>query len=97
VVVAGYPEKFDMSERWPASLENYNSALVVNADGETIANYKKSFLDVRDEAWAFEGPDAFFNGGIKGLGNVVLGIGKISALSSSVVIILLRSLHNSAS
>lgn len=80
VVVAGYPETVDVSERWPASLEYYNSAFAVNADGETIANYRKSFLDVRDETWALEGPDAFFNGGIRGLGNVALGIGKISTM-----------------
>jgi len=67
-------------ERWPASLEYHNSALVVNDDGETIVNYRKSFLDVRDETWASEGPDAFFNGGIRGLGNVALGIGKISTM-----------------
>jgi len=80
VVVAGYPEVVDASERWPASLEYYNSALAVNADGETIVNYRKSFLDVRDETWASEGHDAFFNGGIRGLGNVALGIGKISTM-----------------
>jgi len=80
VVVAGYPEKVDVSERWPTSPEYYNSALAVDANGETIAKYRKSFLDVRDEAWASEGLDAFFNDSIRGLGNVALGIGKISTM-----------------
>jgi protein N-terminal amidase len=67
-----------VSERWPASPGYYNSALAVDANGETIAKYRKSFLDVRDEAWASKGPDAFFKNSVRGLGNVALGIGKIS-------------------
>jgi hypothetical protein len=80
IVVAGYPEKVDVSERWPKSPEYYNSALAVDANGETIAKYRKSFLDVRDETWALKGPDTFFNDSIRGLGNVALGIGKISTM-----------------
>ncbi|KAK4100097.1 hypothetical protein N658DRAFT_138846 [Parathielavia hyrcaniae] len=73
-VVVGYPEKVDVSARWPASPEYYNSALVVNGDGDLVANYRKSFLYYTDETWALEGPDGFFKGEISGLGNVALGI-----------------------
>ncbi|KAH6715418.1 carbon-nitrogen hydrolase [Leptodontidium sp. MPI-SDFR-AT-0119] len=74
VVTAGYPEKVDISPRWPASPEYYNSAITVNAGGETIANYRKSFLYYTDETWALEGPDGFYDGAIEGLGNVAMGI-----------------------
>ena len=76
VVMAGYPEKVDVSHKWPSGPEYYNSAIVVNADGETIANYRKSFLYYTDETWALEGPDRFYSGLIEGLGNVALGICK---------------------
>ncbi|KUJ19961.1 carbon-nitrogen hydrolase [Mollisia scopiformis] len=75
-VIVGYPEKVDVSLRWPASPEYYNSAITVNADGETIANYRKSFLYYTDETWALEGPDGFYEGSIPGLGNVAMGICK---------------------
>ncbi|KAJ5043046.1 uncharacterized protein L3040_004434 [Drepanopeziza brunnea f. sp. 'multigermtubi'] len=74
VVTAGYPEKVDLSPKWPASPEYYNSAITVNADGETIANYRKSFLFYTDETWALEGPDGFYDGNIEGLGDVAMGI-----------------------
>ncbi|KAH8767969.1 carbon-nitrogen hydrolase [Hyaloscypha finlandica] len=76
VVTVGYPEKVDITPKWPASPEYYNSAITVNADGETIANYRKSFLYYTDETWALEGPDGFFDGEIEGLGNVAMGICK---------------------
>jgi len=76
VVTVGYPEKVDVSEIWPASPEYYNSAITVNADGETIANYRKTFLYCRDETWALEGLDGFYDGEIPGLGNVAIGICK---------------------
>jgi protein N-terminal amidase len=76
VVIAGYPETVDIRPNWPASPEYYNSAIIVNADGETIANYRKAFLYYRDETWALEGPDGFFDGVIPGLGNVAMGFGK---------------------
>jgi protein N-terminal amidase len=75
VVTVGYPEKVDM-----ASPEYYNSAITVNADGETIANYRKKFLYFPDKTWALEGPDGFFDGEILGLGNVVMGICKWQTL-----------------
>lgn len=76
VVTVGYPEKVDVTPRWPASPEYYNSAITVNAEGETIANYRKSFLYYTDETWALEGPDGFYGGEIAGLGNVAMGICK---------------------
>ncbi|OLN84910.1 Protein N-terminal amidase [Colletotrichum chlorophyti] len=54
-VVVGYPEKVDVSNNWPTGPEYYNSAIVVNGEGETIANYRKSFLYYTDETWALEG------------------------------------------
>lgn len=76
VVIVGYPEKVDISPKWPASPEYYNSAITVNKDGETISNYRKSFLYYTDSKWALEGPDGFFDGEIDGLGNVAIGICK---------------------
>ncbi|KAJ6782562.1 hypothetical protein PWT90_04554 [Aphanocladium album] len=73
VVTAGYPEKVDVSPKWPTGPEYYNSAIVVNADGETIANYRKSFLYYTDESWALEGK-GFYKGFIPGLGNTAIGI-----------------------
>jgi protein N-terminal amidase len=75
-VTVGYPEKVDVAPKWPASPEYYNSAITVNPDGETIANYRKSFLYYTDETWALEGPDGFYDGEIDGLGNVAMGICK---------------------
>jgi len=73
-VVVGYPEKVDVSAQWPASPEYYNSALVVNGDGDIVGNYRKSFLYYTDETWALEGPDGFFTRKVPKLGNVALGI-----------------------
>lgn len=73
IVTAGYPEKVDVTAQWPTGPEYYNSAIVVNDDGETIANYRKSFLYYTDETWALEG-DGFFEGYIPGLGNTSIGI-----------------------
>lgn len=73
VVAAGYPEKVDVSKKWPTSPEYYNSLIVVNEDGETIANYRKTHLYYTDETWALEG-QGFDSGHIPGVGNVALGI-----------------------
>jgi len=73
-VVVGYPEKVDITASWPASPEYYNSAIVINNDGETITNYRKSFLYPTDETWALEGPGDFFKGHVPKLGHVSLGI-----------------------
>ncbi|KAI6266166.1 hypothetical protein MCOR28_010141 [Pyricularia oryzae] len=73
-VVVGYPEKVDVTPEWPASPEYYNSTLIVNGEGETIANYRKSFLYYVDEKWALEGRDGFYNDYIPGLGETAMGI-----------------------
>lgn len=78
-VLAGYPEKVDVSPNWPTGPEYYNSAIVVNADGETIANYRKSFLYYTDESWALEGNRGFYDGYIPGLGNASIGFGELEA------------------
>jgi predicted amidohydrolase len=70
----GYPEKVDPVENWPTSPEYYSSAIVVNGDGETIANYRKNFLYQIDETWALESKDGFFEGYVPGLGHTALGI-----------------------
>lgn len=63
------------------SPEYYSSSITINRDGETIANYRKSFLYYTDESWALEGPDGFYDGEIQGLGNVAMGICKWPAKS----------------
>ncbi|PSS18734.1 hypothetical protein M430DRAFT_66727 [Amorphotheca resinae ATCC 22711] len=68
VVAVGYPEKVDSKPP-----EYYNAAIIANSNGETVANYRKSFLYYTDETWALEGP-GFFNGEIEGLGNTAMGI-----------------------
>ncbi|KAH8736354.1 hypothetical protein BGZ61DRAFT_441879 [Ilyonectria robusta] len=73
-VTVGYPEKVDVSPKWPTGPEYYNSAIVVNGDGETIANYRKNFLYYTDETWALEGGRGFYEGFIPGLGNTSIGI-----------------------
>ncbi|TDZ32830.1 Protein N-terminal amidase [Colletotrichum trifolii] len=73
-VVVGYPEKVDVSSKWPTGPEFYNSAIIVNGDGETIANYRKNFLYHTDEPWALEGGKGFYEGCIPGLGNTSIGI-----------------------
>lgn len=74
----GYPEKVDPTPNWPTSPEYYNSVIIVNEDGETVANYRKCHLYYTDETWALEGQDGFFEGYIPGLGYAALGICKFS-------------------
>lgn len=74
-VAVGYPER----TRIPSGEEEfYNSLIVVNGDGETVANYRKTFLYYTDETWASEG-DGFYQGEIQGLGQVAMGICKPSS------------------
>lgn len=74
IVAAGYPEKVDISKKGPTP-EYYNSVIMVSSEGETIANYRKSFLYYTDETWALEG-NGFYSGLIEGLGEVAMGISK---------------------
>ncbi|KAK8063435.1 N-terminal amidase [Apiospora saccharicola] len=78
IVAAGYPEKVDVSRNWPASPEYYNSLIVVNEEGDTVANYRKTHLYYTDETWALEGPSHFYKGHFPGIGNTAMGICKIT-------------------
>lgn len=75
-VVVGYPEKSDVPGSLQGGPEYFNSAILVNSDGETITNYRKTFLYPLDETWACEGT-GFFGGHITGLGNTAIGICKL--------------------
>lgn len=80
-VTVGYPEKVDITAKWPADPEYYNSAITVNSEGETVANYRKTHLYYTDERWALEGPSGFFGGYLSGVGHVAMGICKCSVKS----------------
>jgi len=71
-VVVGYPEKADAE--YPASPEYYNSALIVDSEGDAVGNYRKSFLHCTDETWAHQSSDGFFRAELPRLGTVCLGI-----------------------
>ncbi|KAL7797609.1 carbon-nitrogen hydrolase [Trichoderma ceciliae] len=73
-VVIGYPEKVDPTLNWPTDPQYYNSAIAVNGDGETVANYRKTHLYYTDETWALEGSYGFFAGRLPGLGHTAMGI-----------------------
>ncbi|KAH9827327.1 Carbon-nitrogen hydrolase [Teratosphaeria destructans] len=51
-VIVGYPEIATAAD---GTTKNYNSTVAVNAKGEVVANYRKSFLYYTDETWAEEG------------------------------------------
>lgn len=70
-VAVGYPEKAHNARR--AAEERYNSLIMVNGDGETVGNYRKSFLYYTDATWAQEG-GGFFTGQIEEFGQVAAGI-----------------------
>jgi len=63
-VAVGYPERTSEGR-------NFNSLVVVDRNGDVVANYRKSFLYYTDEAWAEEGDGGFFFGelGLGGLGH----------------------------
>ena len=86
VVAVGYPEKVDAKPTDLDSPERYNSAIIVNSNGKTVANYRKSFLYYADEPWSLEGPDGFFSGKIDGLGSTAMGICQFPPSYSSVFI-----------
>ncbi|KAK4211420.1 hypothetical protein QBC37DRAFT_12710 [Rhypophila decipiens] len=70
-VAVGYPEKAHNARQ--ATEERYNSLIMVNGDGETVGNYRKSFLYYTDATWAQEG-GGFFSGQVEELGQVAAGI-----------------------
>jgi protein N-terminal amidase len=86
VVTVGYAEKVDIKAKWPTSPEYYNSVIVVSGDGETIANYRKSFLYYTDETWALEGQDGFYDGFIPSLGTTAMGICKLPCFTSNAAL-----------
>ncbi|TQS32210.1 hypothetical protein Golomagni_07482, partial [Golovinomyces magnicellulatus] len=73
-VSVGYPEKVDVSGKWPTGPEYYNSNIIVNGDGETVANYRKAFLYHTDETWALEGDEGFYSGFVPDLGHISIGM-----------------------
>ncbi|KAG8416134.1 hypothetical protein J3459_013757 [Metarhizium acridum] len=73
-VITGYPEKVDPTFKWPTNPEYYNAAIIVNGEGETVANYRKTHLYYTDETWALEGPAGFFGERLDGLGRTAIGI-----------------------
>ncbi|KAH8884886.1 carbon-nitrogen hydrolase, partial [Thozetella sp. PMI_491] len=70
-VSVGYPEKV---RSWQTGPEYYNSTILINEEGETLGNYRKSFLSDGDETWALEGKDDFFHGKLPLLGSTAIGI-----------------------
>lgn len=72
-VIAGYPEKVNPELKWPTDPEYYNAALILDSEGEQVANYRKTHLYYTDETWALEG-SGFFGGRVPGLGKTALGI-----------------------
>ncbi|KAI8583925.1 hypothetical protein K450DRAFT_220623 [Umbelopsis ramanniana AG] len=70
-VMVGYPEVvYDGPDEPPVY---YNSACLVDRQGNVVTTYQKTFLYEVDEAWAQEGP-GFKSMYIEGLGQVGLGI-----------------------
>lgn len=63
-----------MTDKWPASPEYYNSAIVINGEGETVGGYRKNHLYGLDETWALEGGDGFFTGELEGYADTTIGI-----------------------
>lgn len=83
-VVVGYPEKVDVSHKWPANPEYYNSAVMVGRDGENVAHHRKAFLYYTDETWALEGDKGFYADHITGLGQVAMGICECAPLTPCI-------------
>lgn len=73
-VTVGYPEKADVSKKWPADPEYYNSAVIVGPDGDDVAHHRKAHLYYTDETWALEGDQGFYGDHITGLGQTAIGI-----------------------
>ncbi|PVH73176.1 carbon-nitrogen hydrolase [Cadophora sp. DSE1049] len=76
VVTVGYPEKAGSNAEWPASPEYFNSAIIVDADGNTVANYRRSPLYFADEPEGLVDPEEFYHGEIDRLGSVAIAIYK---------------------
>lgn len=70
-VIVGYPETVDLQPGDDTGY--YNSALVMDSEGEIIGNYRKSHLYYTDETWAQEGT-GFMSTHLPKLGKTALGI-----------------------
>jgi predicted amidohydrolase len=74
-VITPYPEKVESSlAKGPAIPEYYNSAIIVNQDGETAGHYRKSHLYTTDETWALEGTQGFYHGKLDRVGSTAMGL-----------------------
>lgn len=71
-MAVGYPER-DGPQTEASEPERYNALVVVDRNGQKLANYRKSFLYYTDETWAAEG-QGFYGGKLGGLGQVAMGI-----------------------
>lgn len=67
-VICGYPEKSSSGS------ECYNTAAIVDGEGDVVGNYRKRHLYYTDDTWATEGPEAFYGKDLGRLGKTVLGI-----------------------
>ncbi|KAL8410424.1 hypothetical protein RB596_000197 [Gaeumannomyces avenae] len=83
-VAVGYPEKVNNSSSTsstssisstPSSPKYFNSLLLVDEEGETLANYQKQHLNHSKEAWFSKGTNHFFYGEVQGLNQTAMGIG----------------------
>lgn len=62
-----YNTAFDAKIKFDENTIAYNSLVFVNAEGEVVAHYRKSFLYYTDETWAKEGSG--FYAGVVPIGN----------------------------
>lgn len=74
VVVTGYPERVDPKDGWPTDPKYYNSAIIMDGDGDAVGNYRKSHLYYTDETWALEGRSGFYTANVHPVGRMALGI-----------------------
>lgn len=72
----GYPEIVNSTTDWTPTSQYFNSLLLVNEEGETLANYRKQHLYYTDETWCAEGTGGFFQGEVDGIGQTAMGICK---------------------
>ncbi|KAL5628705.1 hypothetical protein BROUX41_002096 [Berkeleyomyces rouxiae] len=72
-VAVGYPEKADNGTVLDRSPGFYSTLMMVNPEGESLANYRKTHLYRTDETWAMEG-SGFYADWIEGMGCVAMGI-----------------------
>ncbi|CEJ80995.1 hypothetical protein VHEMI01150 [[Torrubiella] hemipterigena] len=74
IVIVGYPEQAVSTTKKDGSADLFNSAIIVDGDGEIVGNYRKNHLYYTDETWAEEGKGGFYSGHLPGIGQSALGI-----------------------